>query len=304
MKIYSASDVAEKLAWPDLIASVAHAFADPPEVPLRGHHDIDKQNSGEVTLLTMPAWRSDEYIGVKLVNVVPGNSERGLPTVVGTYVLMSAQTGETLAIIDAPELTARRTAATSALAASKLAHPRAKRHLVVGGGKLSPYLAEAMRSVRSIKETRIWARNPEQAEMAAAKSASKVANDLETAVRQADIISCVTTATSPVVFGAWLSPGSHLDLVGAFRPDMRETDDEAICNCCVFVDTIEGALHQAGELSDPIERGVICAEDVQADLAQLITDAHPGRQSDEQKTLFKSVGSAISDYAAATCLLG
>lgn len=304
MKFYNAEAVANGLSWEKLIPAIAEAFLNPPVVPLRGHHDIDADNPGGVTLLTMPAWRSGDYIGIKLINVVPENSRRGLPTVDGTYVLMSAVTGETLAIIDCPELTARRTAAASALAASKLARADARHHLVVGAGKLAPFLARVMRTVRPIENTAIWARNPDKAAAVATTTGAGVAGDLKTAVRHADIISCATTATAPVVKGAWLSPGAHLDLVGAFRSDMREVDDDAIRHASLFVDTREGALHEAGELADPIARGVVCVEDVKADLADLVAGSHPGRQSDTEITLFKSVGTAIEDYAAAVCLFG
>ena len=304
MKFYNAEAVAEGLSWDKLVPAIAEAFLNPPIVPLRSHHDIDADNPGSVTLLSMPAWRSGDYIGVKLVNVVPENGRKGLPTVDGTYVLMSAVTGETLAIIDAPELTARRTAAASALAASKLARADAKHHLVVGAGKLSPFLVEAMPCVRPIENTTIWARNPDQAAAVATATGASVAGDLKAAVKQADIISCVTTATHPVVKGAWLSPGTHLDLVGAFGPEMREVDDAAIACASLFVDAFDGALSEAGELADPIARGVISAEDVKADLADLVSGKHPGRQSELEITLFKSVGTAIEDYAAAVCLLG
>jgi ornithine cyclodeaminase len=303
VKFFSARAVAEGLSWEMLVPAIAEAFRNPPVVPLRGHYDIDANDPGGVTLLTMPAWRSGDYIGVKLVNVVPKNSARNIPTVVGTYVLMSAVTGEALAIIDCPELTARRTAAASALAASKLARTDARHHLVAGAGKLAPYLARAMRTVRPIEKTTIWARNPDRAAAVADDTDACVAEDLEAAVRQADIISCVTTATRPVVKGAWLSPGTHLDLIGAFRPDMREVDDDAVRCASLFVDTRDGALHEAGELLDPISRGVVSVEDVRADLAELVAGNHPGRQSEQEITLFKSVGTAIEDYAAAVCLL-
>lgn len=304
MKIYDAHSVAGGLAWEKLIPAIAQAYLYPPHVPLRGHHDIDGDNPGAVTLLTMPAWRSGDYMGVKLVNIVPGNSKRGISTVLGTYVLMSAVTGEALAIIDAPELTARRTAATSALAASKLASKDSKTHLVVGTGKLAPYFAAAMRAVLPIRSTLIWGRNQAKANDVAAQANAHPIEDLQAAVAVADVVSCVTTTTQPLVKGAWLKPGTHLDLVGAFRPDMREADDDAIRRAAIFVDTREGALQEAGELRDPIERGVISRDDIQACLAELLDGTHPGRTNGEEITLFKSVGTAIGDYAAATCLVG
>ena len=303
MKNFDAAAVASELGWSRLIPALAEAFRNPPRVSLRGHHDIDPDNPGAVTLLTMPAWRAGDYIGVKLVNVVPENSQRGIPTVLGTYVLMSAKTGEALAIIDAPELTARRTAAASALAANTLAREDARNHLVVGAGKLAPYMASAMRAVRPIENTQIWARNPDKAWAAAERADASVASDLEAAARNADIITCVTTTTRPIIAGDWLSPGTHLDLVGAFRPDMREVNDESIRKSSIFVDTREGALREAGELADPISRNVISPEDVLADLAELVNGTHAGRRNEQEITLFKSVGTAIEDYAAAACLL-
>ncbi|HOV03505.1 MAG TPA: ornithine cyclodeaminase family protein, partial [Kaistiaceae bacterium] len=129
--------------------------------------------------------------------------------------------------------------------------------------------------------------------------AARVATDLEAAVRDADIVSCATLSKAPLVCGAWLKPGAHLDLVGAFRPDMRESDDAAVRRASLFVDTRAGALEEGGDLADPIARGVVSAADIRADLADLVAGRHPGRSAAEEVTLFKSVGTAIEDLAAA-----
>lgn len=202
-------------------------------MPLRHHHTVVQEGEPPATLLLMPAWQPGGSLGVKLVTVTPGNSQRGLPVIAGSYVLFSAITGAVEAIIDGAELTARRTAATSALAADYLARRDARRLLVVGAGKLSLNLVEAHATVRAIEAVSIWARRPEQAEEVAAEARAlgfdaAAVSDIDAAVSQADIISCCTLSREPLVRGAFVQPGTHLDLIGAYRHDMRETDDAAM----------------------------------------------------------------------------
>src|SRR5690348_6423776 len=196
-------------------------------LPSRHHHAFEVPGERDGTLLLMPAWRTGGTLGVKVVNIVPGNDARGLPAVSAVYMLFSAATGQPLALLDGAELTARRTAAASALAADYLARADAARLLVVGTGRLAPELTAAHASVRPVREVAVWGRNQDKAEALALRVGRELglevraAPDLAAAVRAADIISTATTSLEPVVRGAWLKEGAHLDLVGGFTPAMR-----------------------------------------------------------------------------------
>ena len=262
MRVISADETAAALPWNDLIDGIGQMFQQGCEMPLRHHHSVAIPNEDDGTLLLMPAWLPGSFIGVKMVNVVPGNSARGLPAIAGAYLLSSGATGALLAVIDGAELTARRTAAASALAARYLARTEASCLLIVGAGKLSLNLIEAHSAVRSITSVMIWARRPEQAEAVAQDArargfAAVAVTDLQAAAKQADIVSCCTLSRDPLILGAWLRPGTHVDLIGAFKPDMRETDSAAVARASVFVDTMGGALSEGGDIVQAIGEGVI-----------------------------------------------
>jgi ornithine cyclodeaminase len=217
---------------------------------------------------------------------------------------MSGETGAPRALIDGRALTAWRTAAASALAARYLARPDASHLVMIGAGALAPHLVRAHCAVRPIKRVTVWNRTHGRAVSLAFSLnvhgiETTVAEDLETAVREADIVSCATLATKPLVHGDWLKKGAHLDLVGGFTPKMREADDAALKRAAVYVDTREGALKEAGDLADPIRRRVIKRTDVAGDLFELCAGKAKGRRRKTEITLFKSVGSAIEDLAAA-----
>ncbi|OCJ17108.1 ornithine cyclodeaminase [Rhizobium sp. AC44/96] len=292
------------LAWPSLIEALASMFESACVTPVRHHHDMEVPGERNATLLLMPAWVPGRYAGVKILSVFPDNAQRALPAIFGTYLLSSAKTGEMLAAIDGGELTARRTAAASALAARYLAHSDAKELLVCGTGRLAINLLQAHAVTRPLERFRIWGRNLESAEAIAAEArvlglrAEAVVN-LEAAARTADIISCATLSSEPLVSGEWLKAGAHLDLIGAFKPSMRESDDMAISRSSVFVDTRAGALAEAGDIVQPLKSGVLTEAAIKAELAELVTGAHPGRTSSEEITLFKSVGAALEDLAGA-----
>jgi ornithine cyclodeaminase len=240
---------------------------------------------------------------VKLVNVFPGNGAINLPAVQGVYILFSGKTGEVLAMIDGNELTARRTVAASALASSYLSRPDARTLLIAGTGRLARLMAEAHAVVRPVQRVMVWGREPAKAAAVVAELSGfgfdvSVAEDLRSAVENADIVSCVTLSREPLIQGAWLRPGTHLDLVGGFTPQMRESDDEAVKRASVFIDT-PGAMSEAGDLVIPIASGVLHEADIQADFAALVRGVHPGRTSAEEITFFKSVGASLEDLAAA-----
>ncbi len=302
MRIITDEEVAASLPWPALVERLAVTFREGVESPPRHHHAMHRPD-GEATMLLMPAWERAGYIGVKMVNVFPQNADHGVPAISGVYLLSEGNHGRPLACIDGSELTRRRTAAASALAARELARDDAETLLVVGTGKLAPMVIEAHAAVRPIRRVRIWGRHPEKAERLAADYADRfgtaAVSDLEMATSEADIISCVTLSTEPLIHGDWLSPGTHLDLIGAFRPSMRETDSLCLTRSEVFVDTYAGARGEAGDILQAIDEGGFAFDDIRADLAELLRGERPGRSSSEAITLFKSVGASLEDLAAA-----
>src|SRR5690554_716149 len=273
MRVVSAAEVAEALPWEPLVQRLAHTFREGVESPPRHHHAMHRPD-GEATLLLMPAWEKAGYIGVKMVNIFPQNADHGLPAIAGVYLLSEGAHGRPLACLDGSELTRRRTAAASALAARELAREDAETLLVVGTGKLAPMVIEAHAAVRPIKRVRIWGRNPEKARRLASDYADRfdceAVDNLEAATRAADVISCVTLSAEPLIRGKWLSPGTHLDLIGAFRPSMRETDGECLRRGQVFVDTYAGARGEAGDILQAIDEGAFSFDAISADLTELM----------------------------------
>ena len=292
------------LTYPGLIDALGDAFAAGRiAAPLRGHYPMPDGAGATNIFLVMPAYDAGAYTGVKLVTVAPGNNARGLDSVIGLYVLFDAVTGAPLLTVDGSAITVRRTPAASALAARSLARPESETLLVVGAGNLAPHVIEAYRAVLPrLKRVLIWNRTPEKAAALAARLGAEAVADLAAAVAEADVVNGITMSKAPLIRGEWLRPGTHVDLIGGFTPEMREVDDTAITRASLFVDTREGALHEAGDLADPLKRGVIGAGDIKADLADLAAGRHPGRTSTGEITLFKSVGTALEDLAAAAFL--
>lgn len=304
MKLISADDIDRVLDYPALVQALLGAFAGEYVVPVRHHHEI----SDSATHLIMPAWSGGApcvgaYLGTKLVNVFRGNAQLGLPSIAGTYVLQSGETGVPICVMDGSRLTAHRTAAVSALAARFLARQNAAHLLMIGAGALAPCLIRAHASVRPIRKVTLWNRNPASSDKLAQILRDdgfdlSVAGDLEAAVRSADVISAATLSQAPLVRGQWLQAGTHVDLVGAFNLSMREADDEALTRASVFVDT-QAAKTEGGDVAVAIKAGTYAASQVRADLSALARSQHGGRQNEQEITLFKSVGTAISDLAAA-----
>ena len=302
----AADQVRAALPYPALIDALSAAFAesDQAQVPRRHAHPLP----GDATLLLMPAWRAQRQLGIKLVTVTPSNRERDLPTVHALYVLSDTDTGAPLAIIDGEVLTLRRTAAVSALASRFLSRADSRSLLLVGTGRLAPEMVVAHCQARDIQRVMVWGRSERKAQETIERIKQAGLPDhvsvhtelvLAAACAGADIICCATTSTEPLLRAEWVKPGTHIDLVGGFRPNMREADDALMSTAALFVDTLEGALAEAGDLVQPIQAGLLQATDIRADLSALARASHPGRQSAEQITLFKSVGSALADLAAA-----
>lgn len=307
MQIIGPDDIHRVLDFPSLIAALCDMFRDGCEVPPRHHHRIATGAPDAATLLLMPAWQPGRALGIKIVSVFPDNASRALPSVHGSYLLLDPETGVPLALLDGTALTLRRTAAASALAADYLARSDSGVHLMVGAGALAPYLIAAYRAVRPIRETRIWGRDPQKSAALAARLSAEglpvsAVGDLTEAVAEADIVTCATLAREPLIHGEWLKPGTHLDLVGGFTPEMREADDEAVHRARIYIDT-EVAMREAGDIVQPLHSGVLALERIAGDLFKLVRGECPGRSDPSEITLFKSVGTALEDLAAAQLVL-
>lgn len=311
MQIISAAEVDSALTYPALADALARTFAEGVSAPTRHHHTVERPDGADTTLLLMPAWTDftargsskDGYMGVKIATVSPDNNALGKPAVMAVYLLSDGLTGEPLALIDGQALTLWRTATASALAARYLARKDASRMAMLGAGKLAPHLIRAHAAMRPISHVKIWNRSTENAEAVAQYLADdpfevEVVDERQAAIADADIVSSATISEAPLVEGRWLKSGAHVDLVGAFTPKLRESDDEAIRRATLFADTFDGALKEGGDLAQPLADGLITRADVVADLAMLARGDHPGRTSDDEITLFKSTGAALEDFAA------
>lgn len=304
MQSLDSAETTRHMPFDALIAALRELFTAGCEVPLRHTHKIDGGPGDSGTVLIMPAWQPGKWLGIKTVNIFPGNQAKGLPGLHSTYVLYDARSGQPLAMLDGDAITSRRTAAASALAASWLARADAKRLLVLGAGRVGALLPEAYRAVRGIEQVEIW--NPNRARgqalverLRADGFDASLSADLQASVRRADIVSCATLSDRPLVHGDWLRPGTHLDLIGSFAPTMRESDAACFARSTVFVDTDE-ALAKSGDILEAVREGGFTPAALAATLEQLCRGAHPGRRDAAEITLFKSVGSALEDLAAAT----
>ncbi len=299
------------LPFATLINTLDTFFTKEVNCPIRHHHHIDVEGKKDATLLLMPAWVKGQYLGVKQVSVFPSNAELGIPALSSFYLLSSATTGEALAQFDGNIITARRTAAAAALAARYLSRKNAKKLLMVGAGKVAQQLIPAMCEVRDIEEVKIYNISPARAQSLAAKVAHEglkvsVVNkdELPSAVAWADIVSCATLSEKPMILGDWVSPGTHVDLIGSFTPTMREADNQLMAKANVFVDFKEAALVETGDILTPIAEGAITERDILGDFFDLSRGRHKGRSSfanpEKDISVFKAVGSSIEDLATAT----
>ena len=311
MRHFDQAELDNSLTFPKLIESLRSAFAGTWTTPMRHHHGMQgvDHNGAEVenALLLMPSWTgpgSENFVGVKLVAVYPNNGQIDLPSIHGLYYLIDGNTGQPLATMDGARMTVWRTAAASALASTYLSRPESSTLTMIGTGALSPFMIRAHLAVRPITEVFLWNHNIRRAHQLAEELRDQglpVTShpDLVTAVGKSDIVCAATLTTTPLIFGKWVKPGTHIDTVGAFTPTMRETDDELVQLASLFCDTRTGALKEGGDLAIPISQGVISSNDILADLHELTRGAHPGRTSPEEITYFKSVGTALEDLAGA-----
>ena len=306
MRHITSEEIDQCLDFPNLVKSLENAFKSHWTTPVRAHHTVTGIGQDKVMLL-MPSWTDNQeppFMGVKIATVVPENGTRNLPSIFGVYYLMNGHTGEPLVTMDGARLTVWRTAAASALASNYLSRKDSKVLTMIGSGALSPFMIRAHMSVRPIEEVFLWNHNIRNAHALAEKLRAEgipVTShpDLVSAVEKSDIVSAATLTNTPLIFGKWIKPGTHVDTVGAFTPQMRETDDELVSKATIFCDTFDGALKEAGDLVMPISAGVISKDQVVGDLFSLARKTHPGRTKDAEITYFKSVGTALEDLAGA-----
>ena len=311
MRFIDAEEVHRRLDFGSLVEALhaAHQEA-PPEVE-RLTMAQPSRESGNDHFLLLPSWQRGQALGAKIITVFPDNASRqdGPPTIHAVFLLFDAEDGRPLATIDGTALTYRKTAADSALGAKLLSNPEPETMLMVGAGALAPYMVQAHLAVRpSIRRISIWNRTFARAQALADRLHPEgrelaVTEGLEAAAREADLICCATATTAPLIQGAWLKPGTHLDLVGGFRPNMREADDEAMRRSRVFVDSRWFTRGEVGDIDEPIASGAMTEADILADLFELCAGRHGGRRDETEITIFKNGGGGHLDLMSARHLL-
>jgi ornithine cyclodeaminase len=313
LRILNASEVRQALPMTAAIAAMKTAFAElargEVSLPLRTQVDVSAHDG---VALFMPAYASrSDALTIKAVAVYPGNASRGLPTIHGVVLVLEANSGRPVALLEGSTLTAIRTGAASGAATDLLARPNARVAAIIGSGVQARTQLEAVCTVRSIQEVRIFSNDRDQAEQLAAELAGKdpipahilVAGDAASAVRGADVVCTATTSRTPVFPAAALSPGCHINAIGAYRPDMQEIAAETVQQARLVVDQREAALAEAGDILIPLRQGAIDSSHIYAELGAIANGQLPGRQDSEQITLFKSVGLAVQDAVAASVAL-
>jgi ornithine cyclodeaminase len=302
----TASDLIRWLDYPSLMDRLREAFNDPNmHTPKRNHYTFGQENQN--SLLLMPSWSTNTYLGVKIVTICADNPAQMKPSIQGTYVLYDALDGKPLLHCDAKLLTVLRTAACSALAASYLARKDSKTMVMIGTGSLAPHLIRAHCSVRPIKKVYVWGRNFLKAaqivdSLINLPAKVKAIEYLDEFVAKADIISTATMSSEPLVHGKWVKEGTHVDLVGSYLPTMREADDALMRKASVFVDDLEAAFKESGDLIIPGRKGILRKGQIKGSLYELCRMVKLGRATSKEITVFKSVGLALEDLAGAGLL--
>ena len=305
--IVNGADVRRALPMPDCIEAVDRAMRavsnGGADVPLR---TIMQLPGGRNLFGVMPGYLDDPRgVGAKIITVYPDNTKHGLPSHLGLVVLFDAQIGFPLAVMDAAEITAIRTAAASAVATRALARKDASRLAILGTGEQAVTHLEAISKVRTLRSVRIWGRSTEKADHFAEEQSPKlsvrveVSKTAEDAVRDADIVCTVTASREPVLKGAWLAPGAHVNLVGASRLNAREADDDVVARARFFVDSRTSARGEAGELKHAMDAGRVNESHVLGEIGDVLSGTVVGRTGDDNVTVYKSLGVAAQDLAAA-----
>lgn len=309
MRFVSAPETHTALPFPLLIEALRRAHA----VPFDDTRELLMMEPGggsENAFILLPSWQKDRSLGVKLVTSFPANlaGSAGLPTVQGVYVLFDGTNGSVRAVADGEAITFRKTAGDSGLGSSLLSRPDSAVLTMLGAGALAPYVVEAHLAARpSLGRVLVWNRTESRGrDLVGALRAQEIGaewcGNLETAVRQADIVSAATGSDKPLIRGEWLKPGTHVDLIGGWRPDMREADDAAVAGARVFTDQRHGCF-RSGDIAGPIAAGLMTEQDVLADLFDLCQGRHPGRRTAEETTLYKNIGGGHLDLFTAEALM-
>lgn len=309
MRFIAAAEVHAALPFAPLIEALQRAHA----IPFDDTRELLMMEPGGATenaFILLPSWQKGRSIGVKLVTSFPGNlsGSAGLPTVQGVYVLIDGTNGSVRAIADGEAITFRKTAGDSGLGARLLARPDSTVLTLLGAGALAPYVVEAHLAAQpSLKRVLVWNRTATRAQSLVAQLqgkgiAAEWAGDLEPAVRAADIVSAATGSNEPLIKGAWLKPGTHVDLIGGWRLDMREADDAAVAGARVFTDQRHGCF-RSGDIAGPIAAGLMTETDVLADLFDLSQRRHPGRRTADEITLYKNIGGGHLDLFTAEAMM-
>lgn len=312
MLVVNETDAMDAIQIEALVDELRSVFAGAVQLPPR--QIVRNPGTDHRLLLVMPAFEESGAGVVKLATVYSDNPTRGIERIHAAIVAFS-EDGVPFAILDGGVITKLRTGAASALASTYLSRTDATNLVVIGTGAIAPFMAYAHASVRPIKKITVLGRNQARCDATVrsiqrllAKSsreepAVRVGASFEDSISKADIITCATSASSPILAGRLVRPGTFVDLVGSFSPDHREADDEAMLLGRIFVDTMEGALTEAGDIVEPISRGVLKRTSIAGELADLVTGRVAGRREAAEITLFKSVGTALEDLAAARLAL-
>ncbi|GIU49415.1 ornithine cyclodeaminase [Shewanella sairae] len=307
MFVINAESVHQSLNFPDLIQSLKQTFSRPAGMPQRQVFSLDETADNHDAFAVLPSW-NEQTIAIKAFTYFPGNPSKdsNLTSLYSKILIFSRETGEPQALVDGTSVTFWRTAAISALGSDYLSRADSSKLLVCGTGNLASFMALAHASVRPITQITVWGRNPEKARNTVELIRNQrpdievmLCTDLEQSVRQADIISCATGSATPLFKGDWVQPGTHTDFVGNHNHDRREFDTQLINKSSVYVDSKINVFAEAGELLIPIAEGAFSFEDVKGELSQLCTEQIKGRISDDEITIFKTVGTALADLVGA-----
>lgn len=308
VRVIAADEVLSLAQMPLLVSRLEEAFRGVYACPER---QITTVPGGEGRIFAaMPAFDAQGCASVKLASFFPDNAARGKPTIQAAIILFDAS-GSPIAWVDGTTITRLRTGAASALASKYLSRENSSHLVTIGTGALAPYMALGHCAVRPIRRISVCGRRIDRAHATADAIRALVRRDVEVsaadsaedAVSTADIVSCATSSPTPVLAGKWLRVGTLVDLVGSFSPAKRETDDAALLRSRIFVDTFEGVLSEAGDIVEPLARGVIDRSRIEGELADLVSGRVTGRAGDDEITLFKSVGTAREDFAAAQMIV-
>jgi ornithine cyclodeaminase/alanine dehydrogenase-like protein (mu-crystallin family) len=305
--IVSGADVKRALPMADCIEAVDQAMRafsrGAADVPLR---TVMALPGGRNFFGVMPGYLdAPRGLGAKILTVYPDNPQRGLSSHVGLVVLFDSETGMPLAVMDAAEITAIRTAAASAVATRALARPDASHLAILGTGEQAVTHLEAIAKVRTLRTVKVWGRTAEKAQCFAEEEGSRMSMKIEAcktaeaAVRGAHIVCTVTSSRDPVLCGAWISPGTHINLVGSSRLSAREADDDVVARSRFFVDSRTSARAEAGELKHAIDAGLVTESHVLGEIGEVLSGSVSGRTGNSDVTVYKSLGIAAQDLAAA-----